>query len=337
MKVLATGLFTGCLELKTALFCDWLSPRRQRPRELNQSRAAHTNSWQNELELVGWGRQEGPTKGRQHVGINVRPCLIGISSEASLRIRMMISLGRWHTPTRLRILWRGCSTGDVVERPTRRRCALRVFNSLPYEDALAMQRRLVSRPENRASEDVLMVLQHPAVFTLGRGSSLDHLKFDPDAPPYHLVRVERGGEVTFHGPGQIVAYPIFNLRHHRKDLRWYVRGVEDVLIRTLGDFGIESGRKEGLTGVWVADTKVGFVGISCSRWITMHGISLNVCPDMSAFSLINPCGISEYPMGSMRDHISGITPEQAFPLSRKNRVERLPQKTAIALERPAPG
>ena len=199
----------------------------------------------------------------------------------------------------------------------RRRCELRLLQHMPYEDALALQRELASQRDARSEEDALLLAEHPAVYTLGRGSKMEHLKFDPDAPPCPLVRVERGGEVTYHGPGQLVAYPILDLQQHRKDLRWYVNSVEEVLIRTLDEFGVGAARKDGLPGVWVGDTKVGFVGISCSRWITMHGLSLNVAPDMAAFEAINPCGITEYPMGSMAGapcFVEGATAEAVSPV-----------------------
>ena len=200
--------------------------------------------------------------------------------------------------------------------PPRRGCGLLQLGSAPYDEVWALQKGLASDLAARDAEDALIVVEHPPVFTLGRGSKVEHLKFDEAAPPYPLLRVERGGQVTFHGPGQLVAYPILDLHHHKQDLRWYVGRVEEVLVRTLGEFGIAAGRKDDLTGVWVGDVKVGFVGISCSRWITMHGISLNVCPDMAPFGMINPCGIlaEDYSMGSMADYVPGVAVADVEPV-----------------------
>ena len=198
----------------------------------------------------------------------------------------------------------------------RRGCGLLQLGSAPYDEVWALQKGLASDLAARDAEDALIVVEHPPVFTLGRGSKVEHLKFDEASPPYPLLRVERGGQVTFHGPGQLVAYPILDLHHHKQDLRWYVGRVEEVLVRTLGEFGIAAGRKDDLTGVWVGDVKVGFVGISCSRWITMHGISLNVCPDMAPFGMINPCGIlaEDYSMGSMADYVPGVAVADVEPV-----------------------
>ncbi len=188
---------------------------------------------------------------------------------------------------------------------------------VPYRDAWAWQRQLLeARRKQPDRPDLLLLVQHPPVYTLGRGSSLAHLRFDPDRPhpdpahpeepPIELHRVERGGEVTYHCPGQLVGYPILNLQRHQPDLHWYLRQLEAVLIEVLGRYGLQGDRIPGLTGVWVEGHKVAAIGISASRWITMHGFALNVCPDLSGFSRIVPCGIADRPVGSLQQFVPTI-------------------------------
>ncbi|BAU44740.1 Octanoyltransferase [Leptolyngbya sp. O-77] len=179
---------------------------------------------------------------------------------------------------------------------------------MPYKTAWEWQRshvnRLIQRPN---SPDLLLLLEHPPVYTLGQGATLDFVKFDLERTDAEIHRVERGGEVTYHGPGQLVGYPILNLRHYRQDLHWYLRQLEEVLIRAIAPFGLAGGRIDGLTGVWVDGRKVGAIGIKVSRWVTMHGFSLNVCPEMRGFGVIVPCGIGDRPVGCLADWIPEIT------------------------------
>jgi lipoyl(octanoyl) transferase len=190
-------------------------------------------------------------------------------------------------------------------------CTLHSLGLVSYADAWAWQKRLVqqhiSQPDNPGT---LIVLEHPAVYTLGTGSSLAHLNFDPQASPYELHRTERGGEVTYHCPGQLVVYPILNLRYFQQDLHWYLRQLEEVIILTLGTYGVTGDRISGLTGVWVDGHKVAAIGIKVSRWVTMHGLSLNVCPDLAGFRQIVPCGISDRPVGRLKDWIPEIDPDE---------------------------
>ncbi len=158
--------------------------------------------------------------------------------------------------------------------------------------------------------DTLILLQHPPVYTLGQGADLKFLKFDPDSQDYELHRVERGGEVTYHAPGQVIGYPILNLRQHREDLHWYLRRLEEVIILTLAEYGLRGDRVEGMTGVWVDGYKVAAIGIKVSRWITMHGFALNVCPDMSGFERIVPCGLEGKPVGAIAQFIPTISLNQ---------------------------
>lgn len=180
----------------------------------------------------------------------------------------------------------------------------------PYQTAWELQRSLVAeRKANSYSpdlDDVLILLEHPPVYTLGQGSTTNFLKFDPAYTEHELVRIERGGEVTYHCTGQLVGYPILNLTYYQKDLHWYLRQLEEVLIQVLAVYGLEGTRIAGMTGVWVNDRKVAAIGIKVSRWITMHGFALNVCPDLSGFEQIVPCGIADKAVGSLEQFIPGI-------------------------------
>jgi lipoyl(octanoyl) transferase len=178
---------------------------------------------------------------------------------------------------------------------------------VPYAIAHSWQRSLVAeRRQNSNLEDVLILLEHPPVYTLGQGANSEFLKFDPTQSESEVLRVERGGEVTYHCPGQLVGYPILNLNYYQRDLHWYLRQLEEVLIRVLAAYGLKGERVSGLTGVWVEDRKVAAIGIKVSRWITMHGFSLNVCPDMRGFEQIVPCGIADKPVGSLEQWIPEI-------------------------------
>lgn len=192
-----------------------------------------------------------------------------------------------------------------------RRCLLYHQEVVPYDIAWEWQRSLVAQRRERSElDDVLLLLEHPPVYTLGQGSSLQHLKFDSAHAPHPIYRIERGGEVTFHCPGQLVGYPILNLRYHRQDLHWYLRQLEEVLIRVLAEYGLAAERMAGLTGVWVEGYKLAAIGIKVSRWITMHGFSLNVCPDLTGFQHIVPCGIADKPVGSLAQFIPEVELEQ---------------------------
>lgn len=195
-----------------------------------------------------------------------------------------------------------------------RRCLLNNLGLVPYTLAWEQQRSLVAqRIADPSLDDILLLLEHPPVYSLGQGASLDFLKFDPTEVNWEVHRVERGGEVTYHCPGQIVGYPILNLRYYQQDLHWYLRQLEEVLIRVLGVYGLKGERISGLTGVWVEGCKVAAIGIKVSRWITMHGFALNVCPDLSGFERIIPCGIVDKSVGSMAQFIPGITVADVFP------------------------
>lgn len=185
-------------------------------------------------------------------------------------------------------------------------CWLIEWGQVPYSKAWEAQQKLVQeRRSNPELPDVLILLEHPPVYTLGQGAKLEFLKFDGATEP-ELHRVERGGEVTYHCPGQLVGYPILNLRRHQPDLHWYLRQLEEVLLRVLAVLGLKGARVPGMTGVWVEGRKVAAIGIKVSRWITMHGFALNVCPDLEGFGQIVPCGIPDKPVGSLEQFIPGI-------------------------------
>jgi lipoyl(octanoyl) transferase len=181
-----------------------------------------------------------------------------------------------------------------------RRCLLDNQGLVPYAVAWEQQRSLVAqRIQDPTLDDVLLLLEHPPVYTLGQGASLEFVKFDPNEVNTQLYRIERGGEVTYHCPGQLVGYPILNLRYYQQDLHWYLRQLEEVLIQVLGVLGLQGDRIPGMTGVWLEGRKIAAIGIKVSRWITMHGFALNVCPDLTGFERIVPCGIADKPVGSL--------------------------------------
>ena len=193
---------------------------------------------------------------------------------------------------------------------------------------------MADRKANPELTAALMLLEHPPVYTLGQGANPDFLKFDPAQTEWQVCRVERGGEVTYHCPGQLVGYPILNLTHYQKDLHWYLRQLEEVLIRVLAGYGLVGERVAGLTGVWVEGRKVAAIGIKVSRWITMHGFALNVCPDLSGFERIVPCGIVDKPVGSLAQFIPDISLEQVQPQVAQSfaevfQLEWLPQSTEL--------
>ncbi|MBW4698045.1 MAG: lipoyl(octanoyl) transferase LipB [Aphanocapsa lilacina HA4352-LM1] len=192
------------------------------------------------------------------------------------------------------------------------RCLLIEPGLVAYPTAWEWQRQLVAaRIAHRDRPDVLMLLEHPPVYTLGQGADARHVLVDPAS--IELYRTERGGEVTYHGPGQLVGYPILDLSGHRRDLHWYLRTLEQVLIEALADFGVQGTREPGLTGVWVGGQKIAALGIKVSRWVTMHGFALNVDPDLDAFARIVPCGLTR-PVGSLAQLCPQVSVEQVQPV-----------------------
>ncbi|HEX9893855.1 MAG TPA: lipoyl(octanoyl) transferase LipB [Gemmatimonadales bacterium] len=181
----------------------------------------------------------------------------------------------------------------------------------PYQPVLDLQRALVrARLEGSLTSDLLLLVEHQPVVTLGRGtreSSLPISRPALEARGFDVVEVERGGDVTVHAPGQLVGYPIIDLQSYRPDLHWYLRQLEEALIRALGALGIEAGRNPGLTGVWVGPRKIASIGVHVKRWVTLHGFALNVMTDLSAFDVVVPCGISGVVMTSVEREAGGRT------------------------------
>ncbi len=179
-------------------------------------------------------------------------------------------------------------------------CLAHWLGRVEYEQAWALQRELAVRRAKGEIKDTLLLLEHPPVYTTGRRSCGDRLLVPPEALGAPLLTVDRGGDITFHGPGQLVAYPIIGLGGQPRGVQAYVRGLEEVVIRTLGWYGIEGGREEGLTGVWVGGEKIAAIGVRVSRpggavggRVTSHGRALNVSVDLGWFERIVACGIAD--------------------------------------------
>jgi len=173
----------------------------------------------------------------------------------------------------------------------------------PYAEALELQRALCRRRlSGELQQDLLLLVEHEPVVTLGRGAQASSLPLAPEELMRRgvtVAEVERGGDVTYHGPGQLVGYPILQLREHREDLHWYLRQLEAVLIRALAGLGIAAERNPGLTGVWTQGRKIASLGVHVKQWVTYHGFALNVSTDLGAFDLIVPCGIQGVVMTSV--------------------------------------
>jgi lipoyl(octanoyl) transferase len=182
-----------------------------------------------------------------------------------------------------------------------RNCHVRELGRIDYARALDIQRELVARRKQGAVPDHLLLLEHPHVITLGRNGHLENLLAGEgvlDRAGISFYPTDRGGDVTYHGPGQLVGYPILDLREWQRDVGAYVRAVEQVLIDTLADYGIQAGRIPKLTGVWAGDRKIAAIGVHLSRWVTSHGFALNVHTDLDYFRYIVPCGLTR-PVTSM--------------------------------------
>jgi lipoate-protein ligase B len=190
-----------------------------------------------------------------------------------------------------------------------------VAGRVEYARALAWQEALLAR-RLAGSPDVLLLVEHAPVYTLGRGAD-DRFLGAAAGSDVPVLRVGRGGQVTYHGPGQLVGYPIVNLRDHRPDVHWYVRTLEQVLIDALGDVGIRAGRVGGKTGVWVdGRRKIASIGVGIRRWVTWHGFALNVGRDLSGFASITPCGIDGVQMTSVADEGGPSDLDDVIPLVR---------------------
>jgi lipoyl(octanoyl) transferase len=184
-----------------------------------------------------------------------------------------------------------------------RKCELHDLGRMGYAEAFELQQCLVEKRKQGLIADQLLIVEHPHVITLGRSARMEHLLASEDVlrrAGVSLHHTDRGGDITYHGPGQIVGYPILDLREWKRDVAAYVRAVEQALIDTLAEFGISGGRIAGLTGVWVDGKKVAAIGVHISRWITSHGFALNFTTDLSYFQYIVPCGLRR-PVTSMAE------------------------------------
>ena len=172
-----------------------------------------------------------------------------------------------------------------------------------YKRTWELQKELQLQRIDNQIDDTLLLVEHEPVYTFGKNSDENHLlqNYPENVKLFHI---ERGGDITFHGPGQIVGYPIIDLHNYKMSISWYMHALEEVIIRSLDKFGISADRKDGLTGVWVEDEKIAALGVRISRWVTMHGFALNVNTDLTYYDSIIPCGIFDYGITSL-EHILG--------------------------------
>ena len=177
-----------------------------------------------------------------------------------------------------------------------------------YRPIWELQQQLHDAVKNEVIPSTVLLLEHDHVYTFGKNANKDFL-LNSYPKDIDVVETDRGGQVTYHGPGQIVGYPIINLNHFKKSVSWYMRSLEKVIIMTLDDYNITAERKDGMTGVWVDDEKICAMGVRLSRWVTMHGFALNLIPKMEYYDSMIPCGIQEYGITSMSDILSEDIPK----------------------------
>ena len=204
---------------------------------------------------------------------------------------------------------------------------IRWLGRMAFADALALQEKLViERRTNHSLGDELLLLEHDPVYTIGRTPDQSSLRGAAHLP-YPLFPINRGGQATYHGPGQLMGYPIIDLRNCGQDLHRYLRWLEDLLVETLAGFGVTTTTRAGLTGVWVENRKIASIGVGVRHWITMHGFALNVCGDLSPFNQIVPCGIANVAMTSIEKEIGA--PHSVEEVAR--RVEQIAMKRISSL------
>lgn len=204
---------------------------------------------------------------------------------------------------------------------------MRWLGRMAFADALALQEELVAKKRlDRSLGDELLLLEHEPVYTIGRTPDQSSLR-DVAHLPHPLFPINRGGQATYHGPGQLIGYPIIDLRECGQDLHRYLRWIEALLIETLGEVGIAATIRQGLTGVWVEDRKIASIGVGVRHWITMHGFALNVCGDLAPFDQIVPCGITNVTMTSMERETGG----EYSVASVASRVEKIALRRIRAL------
>ena len=183
------------------------------------------------------------------------------------------------------------------------RCYVEQFGVLDYAEGLRLQRERVAARKAGVIPDTLLLLEHPHVYTLGRNAKKENLLLSAEqlaSRGAQVFEIDRGGDVTYHGPGQLVGYPILDLGQHRRDIAWYMRSLEEVLIAVARDYGIEAGRLAGAPGVWVGNDKLAAMGVHISRWVTSHGFAFNVNTDLHYFDWIVPCGLRDKGVTSLQ-------------------------------------
>jgi lipoyl(octanoyl) transferase len=221
-----------------------------------------------------------------------------------------------------------------------RKCQVRELGRIAYGPALELQQQLIAARKAGTAPDHLLLLEHPHVITLGRNGRQENLLASAEIMEragISFFPTDRGGDVTYHGPGQLVAYPIMDLREWKRDVGAFVRAIEQTIIDTLADYGIEAGRIPKLTGVWVGERKIAAIGVHISRWVTSHGLALNVSTDMSYFQYIVPCGLTK-PVTSMaqlgvRATLEEVSHSLAAHFGRNFDCEMLYEAPVLAAER----
>lgn len=182
-----------------------------------------------------------------------------------------------------------------------------------YHQTYRLQQHLVQKRIDEQLEDTLILVEHPPVITIGRGGSLENLLLSNDQlkkEGIEVLEMDRGGDITYHGPGQLVGYPILDLKNHQQDLHWVLRSYEQIFIELLSIYGLQGERLKGFSGVWVFKEKIMAVGIGVKRWVTFHGFSFNLDPTLAHFQYIIPCGIKDKGVTSLRRLLGDITPNQ---------------------------
>lgn len=180
---------------------------------------------------------------------------------------------------------------------------------IDYEEGLEIQKRAFDFVKENDIDGIILLLQHKPVFTTGSSGGNENMLVSKellDEMGINIYQSSRGGNITFHGPGQMVAYPILDLSKFKKDLHWYLRQLEEVIIKAIETYGIEAGRKPKYTGVWIGNRKIAAIGVHVRKWITMHGFAFNITVNKDHFNLINPCGITEFGIASLDDYIKEI-------------------------------
>lgn len=175
----------------------------------------------------------------------------------------------------------------------------------PYKEVWNLQKELQTKLIDGVKRDCLLLVEHEPVYTLGKNADPNHLLQSRDKS-INVYSIERGGDITFHGPGQLVVYPILNLAHYKKSISWYMRSLEQLIINVLEKFEIKGNRVKGYTGVWVGDKKIAAQGVRLSRWVTMHGFSINVNTDLSFYDGIIPCGIFDHGVTSIEKELNNV-------------------------------